>query len=245
VTTAITTVDTRTDLTGHTTDTLLDRLHACTGWQHSITVGLNSDSPMAVFRRVEGPFAGYTLNVPTHDNDPLWLAQTVEILDGIDAGRMPTCGLNRETLIASVDAIHDILRPGRTGAATPAEVVALLGVMNPWYIDDADARQILRAICNGRPLDTLAPQSVTALHVLTAHLASLNPIDDGFADRVVDGHGIQRITVTTGGHTRQVVYPGTIEQALAYIERQATPITDDEEADIEATLNALAATLTN
>ncbi|MFI7468652.1 hypothetical protein [Nonomuraea sp. NPDC049646] len=66
---------------------LLKHLHAAPGWRHSLTI-LEVDFPVAFFRRVEGPFVGFWLDVPAHD-DPDWCAQVAEIVNGVEQGDLP------------------------------------------------------------------------------------------------------------------------------------------------------------
>ncbi|MET9339244.1 hypothetical protein [Nonomuraea sp. NPDC003804] len=156
---------------------LLDRLYASPGWQHTLTLGLYTDHPVTTFRRVEGPFAGYSLAVFGDDPD------AARIVDGINAGHMPACGLDIDVIVKAIDAIGAILAEGRSGTATLAEVVALRAAAEPWYVADPDTRQTLRAVCNGRPLQVLSDESVTRLQQLTVTLARLAMAVavDGFA----------------------------------------------------------------
>ncbi|SEN89654.1 hypothetical protein [Nonomuraea pusilla] len=148
--------------------TLLDRLYASPDWRHTLTLGLYADEPVTTFRRVEGPFAGYSLAV-FGDDDP----DAARIAAGIDDGQMPACGLDIDVIVEAIDAIGAILAEGRSGAATLAEVVALRAVAEPWYVADPDTRQTLRAVCSGRPLQVLSDESVTRLQHLTVTLAGL------------------------------------------------------------------------
>jgi hypothetical protein len=156
-----------------TSTALLDHLHTAPGWRHQISVGLNTASPMAIFRRIDGPLAGYTLNVPMHDADPGWCADTAAIINDVERGRTPLAGVLGDVIVRAIDAIGAICGSDRTGPATVGEIVALQGVLDPWYTADADDRQVLRAICNGRALEQVSERSMRALGHLTTHLTAL------------------------------------------------------------------------
>ncbi|RSN12840.1 hypothetical protein DMB42_11725 [Nonomuraea sp. WAC 01424] len=149
-------------------DLLLDRLYASPDWQHTLTLGIYTDQPVATFRRTSGPFAGYDLTV-FGDDDP----DAARIADGVDRGHIPACGLDIDVIVRAIGAIGAILAEGRTGTATLTEVVALRAVAEPWYVADADTRAALRAVCAGRPLHVLSDEAVARLQHLTVDLAAL------------------------------------------------------------------------
>ena len=153
-------------------DHLLGYLNAAPGWQYVLSFG-KGEYWATTYQRTEGPFAGYKIDVPQHDEDPQWCPQVAEIINGVERGQMPACGLSSARISRAVAAINAVCQPGRTGRATLSEAVALRDILDPWYTVTPDARHILRTIANGRPVHVLTPQSVALLQVLAARLASL------------------------------------------------------------------------
>jgi hypothetical protein len=238
---------TRFDPATTDSDALLGYLHASPVWVH--TLSIEGEYPQAHFRYTQSPFMGYALIVPKHDGDPEGCARLAEVINGIESGVMPHAGLDPEAINRALNAIKAICQEGVLPRTAIGE---LMSVLHPWY-RPGQARGAILRLAGHRQLP-LPESDIASLTEWAAHLASLAAVEraDGRlskictvpTDRLVDGHGIQRIHVTTpDGHTRQVVYPGTPAQALAYIQRQAS--TTDLDDDLEAALNALAATLTN
>lgn len=213
-------------------DYLLGYLNAAPDWQYVLSFG-KGEYWATTYQRAEGPFAGYKIDVPQHDEDPEWCPQVAEIINGVECGQMPACGLSSARIDRAVAAINAVCQPGRTGRATLSEAVALRDILDPWYTVTPDARHILRTIANGRPLHALAPQSVALLQVLAARLASLIVPDqqeepmpaDGIPQALAGHPAVQRGEVITETSLECCSGQHYYDPGKAYVHTRCAPAT--------------------
>lgn len=164
-----------------TSEHLLGYLHASKDWEHLLSYGAD-EWWATTYYRTEGPFKGYKIDVPQHDEDPDWLRDAAAVINGIEHGQMPACGLSQSKLSKAVTVLRSIVGSGRTERVELSEAVTLMGVMDPWYGASENALSVLGAITRGMHLSQLDVHRQTTLSLLTAHLERLlalssDPID--------------------------------------------------------------------